>query len=262
MPYRFAKERPNHTDYASGRVFYGWPGHAAFPVRLTSEIFQRCMAVRKADGITDPCILYDPCCGGAYHLSTLAFLHWSAIDKIIGSDADKEVLSLAERNLALLTVEGLNQRAAEISEMLESFGKPSHAAALESAKTLKGQLLGLVKTHEVKTRVFHADATDGEALREQLHCQVDIVITDVPHGRLSLWQDPAHSQASALSPIWRMLEALRQVLSLNSVVAVAANKQQKVSHEAYQRVDRFRIGKRQVVLLQPTRVQRTALPLA
>src|SRR5438128_795255 len=40
MPFKFAVERENYADYASGKVFYNLPGHPAFPVRLASEIFQ------------------------------------------------------------------------------------------------------------------------------------------------------------------------------------------------------------------------------
>jgi len=36
MPYRFATERRDYSDYSSGRVFYGAPGYPAFPVRLVS----------------------------------------------------------------------------------------------------------------------------------------------------------------------------------------------------------------------------------
>jgi len=250
MRYRFARERRDYADYASGRVFYSSPGQPAFPVRLASEIFQRCLAVREASGAAGPCLLYDPCCGGAYHLSTLAFMHWQAIDEIVGSDVDEQALSLAQRNLALLTVSGLDRRMAEIAAMLASYGKASHAAALESARTLRRRLLGLVEGHQVATRLFRADATDGEALGRQLgDRRVDVVFTDVPYGWHSTWQVADAGQASA-SPMWQMLEALRRVASPGAVLAVAADKRQKTSHQGYQRVERFRAGKRQVAILK------------
>jgi len=40
MPYQFASESKDYSDYASGRVFYGAPGHPAFPVRSV-ERFRR-----------------------------------------------------------------------------------------------------------------------------------------------------------------------------------------------------------------------------
>jgi len=252
MPYRFAKERQDYSDYSSGRVFYGLPGHPAFPVRLASEIFQRCVALREAQGATGPCVLYDPCCGGAYHLSTLAYLHWDAIGEIIGSDVDEQILSVARRNLSLLTVEGLDRRTAEISKMLVQYKKASHAAALESAQRLRKRLLDLGETHQVEVRSFAADATISQALREGLAgTKVDVVISDIPYGWHSSWQIADASQASSLSPAWQMLEVLLPVLSWRSVVAIASDKRQKISHKGYRRLDRFQIGKRRVVLLQP-----------
>ena len=253
MQYRFAQERQDYSDYSSGRVFYGLPGHPAFPVRLASEIFQRCVALREAQGATGPCVLYDPCCGGAYHLSTLAYLHWHAIGEIIASDVDEEILSVARRNLSLLTVEGLDRRTAEISRMLVQYKKASHTAALESAQKLRKRLLDLVETHQVEVRLFAADATDSQAVGELLAgSKVDVVISDVPYGRHSSWQIADVSQVSLLSPAWQMLEALLPLLSLRSVVAIASDKRQRVSHEGYRRLERFQVGKRRVVLLQPT----------
>jgi len=63
MHYQFAKERPDYSDLASGRVFYSLPGHPAFPIRLADEILQRCLARREASHVTGPCILYDPVVG-------------------------------------------------------------------------------------------------------------------------------------------------------------------------------------------------------
>jgi hypothetical protein len=48
-----------------------------------------------------------------------------------------------------------------------------------------------------------------------------------------------------------MLRALRALLHAGSIVAVAADKQQKIADDGYDRVERFQIGKRQVVLLKP-----------
>jgi 23S rRNA (guanine2535-N1)-methyltransferase len=42
MPYQFVKEKEDYSDYASGHVFYGAPGHSAFPVRLVGETSRHC----------------------------------------------------------------------------------------------------------------------------------------------------------------------------------------------------------------------------
>jgi len=188
-------------------------------------------------------------------LSTLAHLHWNAIAEIIASDVDEEILSVARRNLSLLTVEGLERRTAEISRMLVQYKKASHAAALESAEKLKRRLSALVEMHQVEARSFGADATDAQAVCGKLAGRkVDVVISDVPYGWHSSWQTAQSSRASTLSPAWQMLEALLPVLSLRPVVAIAAAKRQQISHDGYRRLDRFQVGKRRVVLLQPATV--------
>jgi hypothetical protein len=48
-----------------------------------------------------------------------------------------------------------------------------------------------------------------------------------------------------------LLAALQSVLTDGSIVAIAADKSQKVAHKDYRRVERFQVGKRQVALLEP-----------
>jgi 23S rRNA (guanine2535-N1)-methyltransferase len=251
MAYRFATESQDYTDYAGGGVFYSAPGHPAFPIRLTTEIFQRCQRVRAAAGATGRPVIYDPVCGTAYHLSTLAYLHPNDIGEIIASDVDPEILATAERNLSLLTPAGLDRRINEITEMLAAYGKPSHAAALASAQRLKQRLLLFAQVHEIRTRIFQADATDAAALRSGLAgTQVDMVISDIPYGQHSSWRSANPADPAPRRPIWRMLEALTPLLAPGAVVAIAADKGQKIEHEAYRRAERFQIGKRHVAILR------------
>jgi hypothetical protein len=246
MPYLFATERHDDTDYAGGRVFYSLPGYPAFPVRLASEMFQRCLALREADGLTAPCALYDPCCGGAYHLATLVYFHGERIASIAASDIDAEALSLAQRNLELLTLPGLDRRIAALELLWADYGKPSHVEALASAERLRERLLALIERHFVPVTLFQADAMDETDITGVLgEGSVDVVLTDVPYNRLSMWQGDA-----AFDPLWQMLEALRPVLAPGAVVAIASDKGQSPAHEAYRRADRFQIGKRRVVLLR------------
>src|SRR5512147_836937 len=105
MQYKYETENQDYSDFASGRVFYSIPGHPAFPVRLASEIFQRCLAHRETIyQNSTPCTLYDPCCGTAYHLSVLGVLHGKHIHQIVGSDIDDKAIALARRNLGLLNL--------------------------------------------------------------------------------------------------------------------------------------------------------------
>jgi hypothetical protein len=247
MEYRFVKQRPNYSDLASGRVFCSLPGHPAFPIRLASEIFQRCMAIRQANRVSRPCTLYDPCCGSAYHLSALALLHWDCIREVIGSDIEEDAVALARRNLGLLSIGGLDQRIDEIAEMLRRYGKDSHKEALNSAQALRDRVAALAQERPLKTRAFQANVMDREALVRQLATTtVDVVLTDVPYGQHSHWRG---SVPNATSPLWAVLDALLSVLHPTSIVAVISDKQQKIWHERYERVERFQIGKRRVVIL-------------
>lgn len=248
MQYKYVKEHQDYSDYASGRVFHSLPGHPAFPVRLASEIFQRCIA-RREEIYHDAsrCVLYDPCCGAGYHLSVLAHLHREQIREVTGSDIDAKAVELAGRNLELVTTAGLDKRMAEISEMIERYGKESHREALESAQTLRKQAAALEADYPIEVRVFRADATDQSQIAAKVKAgTVDIVFTDLPYGFHSDWAD-----ATSANPPRAMLDALLGVLSSSSIVTVASDKQQKVAHEGYQRLERFQVGKRQVVILKP-----------
>ncbi|MBN2116707.1 MAG: hypothetical protein JW730_09060 [Anaerolineales bacterium] len=248
MQYKYAQEQLDYSDFSSGRVFYSSPGYPAFPVRLASEIFQRCAASRETiHGVSTPGTLYDPCCGGAYHLSVLAYLHGEHIREVIASDVDEEAVALARQNLGLLDREGLDERIVEISKMFEQYGKDSHGDALRSSSILKKKLSALTEKHPLKTRVFQADATDGnEILKNIKPKSVDLVFTDVPYGQHSYWHD-----SGLPNPLGSMLNALLGVLSPSSIVAVVSDKQQKALHESYQRIEKFQIGKRRVVILKP-----------
>jgi 23S rRNA G2445 N2-methylase RlmL len=253
MPYRFATENRDYSDFASGRFFYAAPGHPALPVRLSSEIFQRCLALRHADGLDAPVTLYDPTCGSAYHLSTLAYLHWNTIDTIIGSDVDPDILSVAERNLSLLTIAGVQRRINEIVAMVDKFGKASHTAALRSANHFNNQLAHHTQTHTIKTRLFTADATNPQELAAHLKDQhPDLIISDIPYGQRSTWQQSDDSPGSPNpgNHLTRMLAALLPFLTPDSIVAIVLNKAQTFSWQHYHQVDKFQIGKRRVVLLK------------
>jgi 16S rRNA G966 N2-methylase RsmD len=251
MPYQFATERPDYSDLASGRVFYNLPGYPAFPIRLADEILQRCLAIRHTNQLTGPITMYDPCCGGAYHLSVLASLHWKSFRVIIGSDVDPSALQAAQKNLGLLNPTGMAQRVNEISGMLQLYGKESHREALASAHRLQDKIATLAATHPLNTRTFQANALDQAQLQENLKStKIDIVFADVPYGLHSQWQLPA-SGNDAQNPLWQMLEAVSGVLLPTSIVAIAFDKGQKASHEKYQRVEQFQVGKRRIAILKP-----------
>ncbi len=247
MQYKYEKELVDYSDFASGRVFYSASGYPAFPVRLASEIFQRCMANRETiyENAT-PCTVYDPCCGAAYHLSILGYLHGRNIQEIIASDIDEKAVALAKANLGLLSAAGLDQRIREITRMIEQYNKDSHKEALKSALVLKDRIPTMESS--IATRAFQANATDRGTIEKNIKARsVDIVFTDVPYGQHSQW----HESMELSNPIELMLDALSGILSSSSILAIVADKRQKVSHERYQRVEKFQIGKRQVLILKP-----------
>jgi len=246
MQYKYAKEQQVFSDFASGKVFYSLPGHPAFPVRLASEIFQRCVAHRQAIyDISTSVTLYDPCCGAAYHLSVLAYLHGEFIREIIASDVDKKAVELAKRNLGLLDMAGLERRMDEIKRMIDKYGKDSHKDALKSAHTLRTRLSNLSNLLEART--FQANALNKEEILKNIKPNsVDIVFTDVPYGQHSNWHGSDTS-----NPLWSLLDTFHDVLSLSSIVAVVSDKGQKVLHEGYQRIEQFQVGKRRVLILKP-----------
>jgi hypothetical protein len=245
MPYLFATKRENYGDYASGKVFYALSGTPTFPIRLASEVLQRSMAILGAEDRKGPYTLYDPCCGTAYLLSTLAYLHGAELEMVIGSDVDERALLLAKANLSLLTVEGLERRIAQIEQMWADYGKASHQDALESAKRLRRRWDDHLVSHPIQTRVFCADVTDAGAVIDGLEGQrIDIVLTDIPYGQHATWQT-AHED-----PVWYMLYALGAVILPHTVLAVASDKAQKITHPSYRRIERLRMGKRQVTLLR------------
>lgn len=243
MQYKFVTEQRGYADLASGRVFHSLAGHPAFPVRLASEILQRCQAIRAAGGGMAPCILYDPCCGAAYHLSVLAYLHREMFSEVIGSDVDERAVALARQNLSLLHLDGLDKRIAQLEQLFTQYGKKSHQEALVSAGIMRQRIAAF---DTVNTRTFCASALDGDALAAGLQgTQVDIVFTDIPYGQHSQWQ------GADSDPVQAMLTGLLRVLSPVSVVAVSSDKGQKVTHGQYQRVEHFQIGKRRIVILKP-----------
>lgn len=245
MPYQFATERPDYSDLASGRVFYSFAGHPAFPVRLASEILQRCLALRKRAGLDAPVVLYDPCCGTGYLLAVLAYLHPENLRQVIASDFDEQAVDLARRNLELLTPPGMQRRLNEIQEMIRLYGKSSHQEALHSAQVLQARVVTLPS---LALQTFHANALDGAALAQNLPGQpVDMVVTDVPYGQHSQWQ----GLTLDTNPLQSLLSALTGVLAPGGVVAIASDKQQKIPRDGYRRVDHFQIGKRKIEILQP-----------
>ncbi len=250
MPYRFVLDDSNYSHFSSGRVFYSAAGQPAFPVRLASEVFQRCLNILRMDGRTGPLSIFDPCCGGAYHLAVLAFLHGPEIARIAASDADPAVLQTARRNLDLLLPGGLQRRREEIQTLLDQYGKDSHCQALASIDYLQN-LLDTGGNIPPVTVCFQANALDRASLQNHISGrQFDLLLTDVPYGLHSQWLLAENLQQPDTSPLYRLLEAVIPFLAPGALAAIASDKGQKAIHERYSRVERFQIGKRKIEILR------------
>jgi 23S rRNA (guanine2535-N1)-methyltransferase len=244
MQYKYAL-RENWQDYAAGRVFHHFPGQAVFPVRLASEIFQRAYKIWSARGTNKKaCHLFDPCCGGAYQLTILGHLHRPAIAQISAFDIDARALELAAMNLRLLTEEGLRERRQQLQNLFDEYEKPSHAVAIKSANKFLKHMRHW-EQGDIPYTLAQVNALDAQALGDNLPQPADILFCDAPYGRRSQWQ----AAEGIDDPLTAMLGALKTYLTAHSVVAIASNKVQKIRHPDYQRLERFKIGHRQIALL-------------
>ncbi|MGG7178341.1 hypothetical protein ACQPU1_12140 [Clostridium paraputrificum] len=244
MSYKFAVENINYQDYASGRVLFNQRGTTSFPVRLASEIFQRCRHIINKKGINSPYKIYDPCCGGAYLLTTIGYLHGEHISKIFASDIDESAIKLAERNLSLLSILGIKDRIEQINKMTADYGKYSHFEALESAFRLLSILES--KSNIIGTKCFISDSTKNMDKLDGLN-NINIVITDLPYGDIVHWSNMQDENEAIIL----LLEHLLPKLAINSVVAIISKEKISIKHDKYKRLEHFKIGKRHINILTP-----------
>ncbi len=254
MTYRFARERTDDSAYASGHVLHSAPGRTGFPVRLATEVFQRCAALLGVRGVRPPFTLYDPCCGAGHLLTTIGLLHRESLGELIGSDIDEAAVELARRNMALLTPAGLTGRIAELDDRYRQFGRASHAAATDDARRMLARIGDLDDDDPLSVSAFTVDITQPGAIAGRVsNGHVNMVITDVPYGNWSAWSSDASVPADhdpPEPPIARMLETLRPVLAPDAVVAVVSGKDQRASHPAFRRVERWQIGRRRIEIVE------------
>ena len=238
LEYKFAPNE-NYEDLSCGRVIYHRTGFSNFPVRLASEIFMRCFElIRESHKQVS---IYDPCCGGGYLLTVLGFLHQDQIMSIYGSDISLDATQLAERNLSLLTTEGLLKRKEQLEGIYSSYHKESHLDAIKSVSNLLGCTREKMKYH-----VFNRDVLSSKPTPIKL--VVDIIITDVPYGDLVSWSNAATVENR--SHIDKMLDQLLENLSDDGIVAISSDKRQKISNSNYKRIKKFQVGKRKIEILR------------
>jgi tRNA G10 N-methylase Trm11 len=243
MSYQYALEDNNYENFSSGRVLYNQQGATSFPVRHSCEIFLRCKHILEGLGSVGPYVIFDPLCGGAYTLTVLGFLYYKEIKKLYAADIDEKMILLAKRNLSLLTEEGMMKRISQLDAYYKEFGKVSHRDAITSAHDLKE----IIRHRQQNIETFTEQSNALSPNYSNFSDKIDIIITDIPYGDIVEWSNTRE----AGNEIQIFLKELLPILNNPSVVAVTARKGIKISSEYYTRIDRFQIGKRQTVLLQP-----------
>lgn len=224
MEYKYTNNE-NYEDFASGRVLYHIGGEPTFPVRLALEIYERCLSYsNKKTEIS----LYDCCCGGAYMLTIIGLMKNSSISTLYGSDINSHSIKLAKDNLGLLSKLGINRRRGELESNYHKYKKASHTEALHSINKIEARL-----SKEIKTTVFSQNVFEVS----KLPFIPDIVITDVPYGKMVEWDEGNRD-------INRMMEALSYVCGSETIICVCMDKKQKIQTDTYQRLERQLVGKR------------------
>jgi 23S rRNA (guanine2535-N1)-methyltransferase len=234
MKYLFEKNKISYEHLSSGKILYNSAGLTAFPVRLANEIIQRCFNILEFKGNNGPYIIYDPCCGGGYLLTSIGFLHGERIKKIIASDIDIKALDIAKKNLSLLHVEGLNKRIGELKSLAQTYNKPSHWEAIASA----------IKLYDLVDSNNHIsiDCFKADILNVNKHSfKADIIFTDFPYGLLTKW---SANEGDVLS--YFLTNISKCMKSNSSLLAIVYDKKLKINNPGFQRIKHFKIGKRYI----------------
>lgn len=242
MEYRYCEDR-NWEDFSSGRVLRSAGGAPNFPVRLGCELYRRALShCERKEEIR----LYDCCCGGGYLLTVLGLLNQESISHIYASDIEGGVLETAGKNLSLLSREGMERRRQELLQLFALYGKPSHAQAAESA----GRLAALLK-REIPCTVFQADAgmplNPGE--------KIDILITDIPYGDLTVWEGQGEDGQTAQSGrkgggLDRLIRNLTECLGEKTVFVIVMDKGQKLQTDGLKILEKGNVGKRRFYIFR------------
>lgn len=247
MNYKFNVKKENYALFASGSVLYSLPGQPAFPIRLASEIYQRCLEILDGQSINPQYSLYDPFCGGGYLITSLGFLHGNRISDLFASDVSESAVELARRNLNLLTDEGLNLREQELDNLYKTFQKESHLEAIKKTKQIKQDFVNLQSKKIVK-KVFQANALSEESIKKNIPAaSIDIVITDVPYENQTKWLLKNESS----NPITEFLETIRYFVKPKGLIALTAgDKIRFPKNPNYVKINHFKVGHRYTYIVQ------------
>ncbi|WP_017595801.1 hypothetical protein [Nocardiopsis potens] len=237
MAYRFATDRADRSDLASGTVLRSAPGHPGYPVRLAEELLGRVLSHLPE---RRPAGLWDPCCGSGHLAASLGLLHRAELAHVLAGDADPDAVGIARRNLALLAPGGLAERERELLAAGAGTGRGSFAERAAAARRLAAVL-------EAGGGPLPAEARVEDAFRPGSPPRpVDAVITDVPYGGLARW----HGAPPGADPVHALLTAVAGVLPDHAVLAVSARARKVALPAGVAALERVRVGNRAAVLVR------------
>jgi type I restriction-modification system DNA methylase subunit len=231
MKYRYA-EKSSFQYLAAGGVIKSYKGNTNFPVRLGHEIFNRCLCyVANKEKVT----IYDPMCGSGYFLTTVGFLNFNRISKIYGSDVNYEVIRVAEKNLKLLTKEGIEEREKEIQYLYDKYKRDSFKISLQHFATFKDTVI-----QDMNYKLFKRDLFEESVA---FNLEADIIIMDLPYNNLVTYKGN-YSKT-------KLEERIVSLAQNNTIVAVIRNKAQKISIESnLNRLEKIKTGKRVIEIFK------------
>lgn len=129
--------------------------------------------------------IYDPFCGNGILLATLQIGYWDWISWLYGSDANRDSVEITKRNLDMINAPGAIERRIDYLEQYCIICGNTKMKRVESARKIKSILCE--KRDLPRYKIFNANALRKEDVDEI--GKVDVIITDPPYSRYSLWVD-------------------------------------------------------------------------
>lgn len=232
MNYLYATEHKNSEIFSSWRVLYHTRNATAFPVRLIEEIWGRTKYLLHQLWNMWPYDIYDPCGWIGYMMTVLWLLDGSSIETIVVSDINKEFLDYAQKNLSLLSIEGVNKRMKELQDYVSLYNKESHTWALEDAY----KILNIVEhQNQIRTFTYQNDIMNSWDLGGHMF---DTIIVDFPY-----WQLVSRNRNV---DYWLIFQLFKKVLKENGILVIISDKQQKYVTDLFLPQWSFVIGKRKI----------------
>lgn len=191
----------DYSDLASGHVLFSAPGHPAFPVRLTLELFERARLLtgRARVGV------WDPMCGAGSIVTTLGLARADAVSRVLASDVSVEAVGLAAKNLGLLGEAGLLARAAS-----------GGARAVSARRLLDHRGFG----PPIPALAAVADITRSADLDRLPLDGIHVVIADLPYGSQTHWR------SDAANPAGNLVRVLRDRLHDDAVIVLCSTQRE------------------------------------